>query len=773
MDKVLSKIQMHRIKSIDVKASKNAEIQQSTDEPTVASDATPETLCDTCKDIRIKDLFLDRPDRHGHRPQQDTPTPPLLMNLGYLDDIVKKPDCVLCRLVIRALEKSWTSLPVRFNKGLFHDFARTEIVLESCEATTSEGPIRSIEIHVVCERRKLNRAEEDCEKKFPPELRLLVDDAPVLGLQEHGHGRLISSVCDISLMATWYRKCKTNHSENCEDFRIVNEHAFENPETDEVPQRRLPPDTRLIDVQKMQLVPGEDACEFVALSYVWGDFKNDKFETKTRNLKKRQKENGLGKVRCPRTVADAIRLVRELNIRFLWVDALCIVQDGVDKGNQIQTMDRIYGLASLVLVAAGGIDANAGLIGFRDSPRTGNDQHVQVVQGLRIVVSSPPLDHILEKSIWNTRGWTFQEWHLARRALLFTDQQVYYVCSSTSFSEDIALETVSAHSYIGLILEQCTASTLRHYLPSRYSPLTVNSGWADYQKIVESYSPRELKNRSDILLAISGLLNNLHRASRNRFICGMSIGLFHEALFWVPTADRDGLRRFSDVNPVLFYPTWSWAAWNGPVKYHIFPASDEPLIEKWTVICLDDKLGNPQVSVLGTPLSEPQDDRWVEGSTSLAGRLTADEEAEKRRKGTGNMVANCLQRCFLTFQASIATLQIAPVLDDLNCRADGLLDMPGRRIGIALLNKQATALQRIGMSTGFPKVQCIAISVSRSTISYMNQPGFTMLRKDTEWVNIMLVTQMKECYYRFGVGQVSKYGWENWAEPEIRDIVLV
>ena len=81
-------------------------------------------------------------------------------------------------------------------------------------------------------------------------------------------------------------------------------------------------------------------------------------------------------------------------------------------------------------------------------------------------------------------------------------------------------------------------------------------------------------------------------------------------------------------------------------------------------------------------------------------------------------------------------------------------------------------MDRISMSTGFPKVQCIAISVSRSTISYMNQPGFSTLPTDTQWVNIMLVVQIEEHYFRSGVGQVSKYAWDNWAKPEVRDIVL-
>lgn len=113
------------------------------------------------------------------------------------------------------------------------------------------------------------------------------------------------------------------------------------------------------------------------------------------------------------------------------------------------------------------------------------------------------------------------------------------MCSSTSFSEDLALETVRPLDAESLMFEKCSASTLRHSLPERYSARTVHSAWADYQQMVESYSPRELTHESDVLRAVSGYLKNLHRISKNRFISGMSLGLFHEALFWVSVSGDD------------------------------------------------------------------------------------------------------------------------------------------------------------------------------------------------------------------------------------------
>jgi hypothetical protein len=45
---------------------------------------------------------------------------------------------------------------------------------------------------------------------------------------------------------------------------------------------------------------------------------------------------------------------RKINVRYLWVDALCIVQDSdEDKLHQIGLMDEIYGRALAVLIDIG------------------------------------------------------------------------------------------------------------------------------------------------------------------------------------------------------------------------------------------------------------------------------------------------------------------------------------------------------------------------------------------------------------------------------------
>lgn len=66
-------------------------------------------------------------------------------------------------------------------------------------------------------------------------------------------------------------------------------------------------------------------------------------------------------------------MTQKFRQRYIWVDALCIVQDdNEDKMHEIQRMHEIYSQAELTIVAATGDGANSGLEAinpvFQDRP---------------------------------------------------------------------------------------------------------------------------------------------------------------------------------------------------------------------------------------------------------------------------------------------------------------------------------------------------------------------------------------------------------------------
>ncbi|ORX90920.1 heterokaryon incompatibility protein-domain-containing protein [Clohesyomyces aquaticus] len=109
--------------------------------------------------------------------------------------------------------------------------------------------------------------------------------------------------------------------------------------------------------------PGE-LRDYVALSYCWGG--PQPVVLTTENLKGMMASIPI--VSLPQTVKDAIKVTRGLGIRFLWIDALCIIQKGNDndKLREIGQMGKLYKNATVTIFAASAMAVSDGFL----QPRT-------------------------------------------------------------------------------------------------------------------------------------------------------------------------------------------------------------------------------------------------------------------------------------------------------------------------------------------------------------------------------------------------------------------
>lgn len=108
----------------------------------------------------------------------------------------------------------------------------------------------------------------------------------------------------------------------------------------------------------------------------------------------------------PRTIQDAIELVRKLGVRYLWVDVLCLVQnDPDDTARGVKVMDEIYERSWLTIVAASGHSANAGLPGVREGSRYPSTA-IPVTEDVSLGIFVT-LDRLLKCSVYETRAWTY------------------------------------------------------------------------------------------------------------------------------------------------------------------------------------------------------------------------------------------------------------------------------------------------------------------------------------------------------------------------------
>ncbi|XP_014550168.1 hypothetical protein COCVIDRAFT_66199, partial [Bipolaris victoriae FI3] len=69
-----------------------------------------------------------------------------------------------------------------------------------------------------------------------------------------------------------------------------------------------------------------ERLKYAALSYCWGHPDVCK-PNKTTKTNKTSREEKICLSELTRTLRDAIELVRKLEINYIWIDALCIIQD--------------------------------------------------------------------------------------------------------------------------------------------------------------------------------------------------------------------------------------------------------------------------------------------------------------------------------------------------------------------------------------------------------------------------------------------------------------
>jgi Heterokaryon incompatibility protein (HET) len=378
-------------------------------------------------------------------------------------------------------------------------------------------------------------------------------------------GRPLHSVkTDAALIRRWILYCEVSHGDACKS------------QTQGIPLSKS--FFGVIDVTEMCLTKLPDGARYIALSYTWGQGGHH-FKTTALNVRDHLKPGGLRKMdlMMPRTIRDAINLVRDLGERYLWVDSICIIQ-GSDRSWALNSrvMDQVYGNAYLTICAADGDGAGAGLqiLNPERSPGSQAEKNskeqslsqniTQYNREIRLM-STQPAENYIRKSVWNTRGWTFQERLLSPRNLIFTAGRMYFQCRCTARSADIITEDDAA----GWSIEFKDSPLLMlQKLPTR--PLSV------YKQALELYMTRQLTQPKDILAAFTGMGNLVCNALGGSLIYGLPSSHFDWALLWEP---RDAAVPRPNVGGEKF-PSWSWCGWKNQImeyKEHMLDGCEDNL----------------------------------------------------------------------------------------------------------------------------------------------------------------------------------------------------
>ncbi|KAI0546407.1 heterokaryon incompatibility protein-domain-containing protein [Xylaria curta] len=297
--------------------------------------------------------------------------------------------------------------------------------------------------------------------------------------------------------------------------------------------------TRLVDIKKMALkrsadIPLRGDRRYIALSHHWG---TEPFLMLTRqNLTSLQKKIPYKDLR--RTFRNAIDAAKDLRIRYLWIDSLCIIQGSKNESEWHQeagSMASVYRNALLTFAAC-----NAGNIhtGFFDNP---NNNAQRILHDTEIgVIVAKNYTNLLDQ-----RGWALQERLLAPRTVHFGDP-VVWECRETVVKRLVSKPFVFPAEPIvkvwSLRLQHCCLSL--------------------WYQTVEQYSRCALSEPSDKLVAVGGLARTFSAVIKTDYIAGLWGRHIVSGLLW-ETATKDSRR-------VGLYraPSWSWASVEGAVRFH-------------------------------------------------------------------------------------------------------------------------------------------------------------------------------------------------------------
>ncbi|KAK1635903.1 heterokaryon incompatibility protein-domain-containing protein [Colletotrichum phormii] len=479
--------------------------------------------CRGCKQIRA---LLDFYRRHNTLPPKAVV---FHENYASLDRCAQF--CVTCRIFRQALLLEGVSAD--------HVAVMEDSPGHVCAKLVTENDQLAVRIHI----------NEDVDARIPAAMVFCApskDPKPPTRLKEDSADDAI-----FKQIKEWLRKCEQCHID-CGNLAY----------SDRVPTRLLHiiSDSEAQLVGSNRLIADGKAPRYAALSYCWGtgNFTVDENEMVERgqtlraNLESRCQPFDIESL--PGTIRDAIKITRRLSdpengleLCFLWIDSLCIIQDDVqDKEVEIQRMQEVYGNAVVTICATTTAKATQSLL----MPRLAWSKLIKSCRiGTSWLTVSPTLPAGLRaRAPLSLRAWTLQEEHLSPRVLFWGGQQFSWACGRGEYVEDISSSTLSRPSVTPFrkFLAECRTAEPKEL-------------WLAWNSIVESYTARSLSNPADRFNALAGLATRYLAAvsGYNQYMAGLWRATFAQDLLWrVARPSRPDEEWPGTVDA----PSWSWAS---------------------------------------------------------------------------------------------------------------------------------------------------------------------------------------------------------------------
>ncbi|KAK3988239.1 heterokaryon incompatibility protein-domain-containing protein [Cladorrhinum sp. PSN332] len=316
---------------------------------------------------------------------------------------------------------------------------------------------------------------------------------------------------------------------------------------------------RLLKITRDQvvLVDFQDPMmgSFAALSYCWGSKEEHERNTplQLNASTKTSLRAGLPTSKLPLTLRQAVMVSRHLDIEYIWIDALCIIQDeSSDWMAEAKKMATVYNMAKITIIATGASSSYDGFL-----KQNLNSAHLESAfhQPIQLVAQMYCTSgfhanrrlHLPQSDPIDSRGWTYQEELLSTRMLRFTKEDVQWQCNSHS---------------------TCVCSQPIWKEESYY----IESNKPDWCDLMPHFSSRDFTFAVDRLPALSGLARKYayeHRLPGKELV--YVAGNWQHQLLPATQCSMLAWKTIPFLNPqcydVYVAPSFSWASIKGYVVF--------------------------------------------------------------------------------------------------------------------------------------------------------------------------------------------------------------
>lgn len=304
---------------------------------------------------------------------------------------------------------------------------------------------------------------------------------------------------------------------------------------------------------------------YTILSYSWG--LGTSLKTTPETLAAR--ERGIPYDDLPLTLRHAVKVTRELGVKYLWIDALCIIQDQNPPVDWLAESGKMLDYYRNAYVTIGNLDGEASSSGFL-FPRKDISLRVPGYEKISMRITPNRIYwSIYDQSVLATRAWCLQERLISTRLLLFGKDQMFWECRTCCEREGIIVSSNNKRGD-GSHIRETRIEELEHEMIRVLAGLgtdgmSLGDSMNIWYSIVEQYTSRRLTRATDILIAISGVATEIQRRTGLDYVHGLWKQDLCRGLAWNrrPGGELTGA------------PSWSWASKIGLVGFKVSQTSED------------------------------------------------------------------------------------------------------------------------------------------------------------------------------------------------------